>query len=112
MLEVSIMCPDFGSVCSIISIVSALHCPSHVLGEELETKLKESESQLEESQAMVKMLSIPPPDVPGADRHELLRLLDRRQHEIDQLSEEWKVQSAKLASVALEKSEFQTRFSI
>ena len=81
-----------------------------MLGEELAAKLKDSESQLEESQAMVKMLSIPPRDVPGADRHELLRLLDRRQHEIDQLSEEWKVQSAKLASMALEKSEFQTRF--
>ncbi len=67
------------------------------------------ESQLEESQAMAKMLSIPPPDVPGADRHELLRLLDRRQHEIDQLSEEWKGLSAKLASVASEKSEFRTR---
>ena len=76
----------------------------------METKLNDAESRLEESQAMVKMLSIPPPDVPGADRHELLRLLDRRQHEIDRLSEEWKSLSAKLASVALEKSEFQTRF--
>lgn len=73
--------------------------------------MKDVESQLEESQAMVKMLSIPPPDVPGADRHELLRLLDRRQHEIDQLSQEWKNLSGKLASVASEKSEFQTRLS-
>lgn len=71
--------------------------------------MNDTESRLEESQAMVQMLSVPPPDVPGADRHELLRLLDRRQHEIDQLSEEWKALSAKLTSVASEKSEFQTR---
>ncbi len=58
---------------------------------------------------MVKMLSIPPPDVPGADRHELLRLLDRRQHEINLISEEWKTLSTKLASIASEKSDFRTR---
>jgi len=55
------------------------------------------------------MLSIPPDDIPGADRHELLRLLNRRQHEINQLSDEWKSLSDKLVSVAAEKSEFKTR---
>lgn len=75
----------------------------------MESKLKDTEAQLTEAQETVKMLSIPPPDVPLADRHELLRLLDRRQHEINQLSEEWKVLSKKLASVSAEKSEFQTR---
>ena len=77
--------------------------------EELESRLRDTETELVESQEMVKMLSVPPPEVPGADRHELLRLLDRRQHEIDQLSEEWKSLSARLVSVSVEKSEFQTR---
>lgn len=75
----------------------------------MELQLKDTEVQLLESQEMVKMLSVPPPDVPGADRHELLRLLDRRQHEIDQLSEDWKTLSGKLVTVSAEKSVFQTR---
>lgn len=54
------------------------------------------------------MLSVPPTDIPGVDRHELLRLLDRRQHEIDQLSEEWKNLSAKLVSTTAEKGALQT----
>ena len=57
------------------------------------------------------MLAVPPADVPGADRQELLRLLDRRQHEIAQLSEEWKALSDKVVSITSEKSEFQTRYS-
>lgn len=62
-----------------------------------------------ETQERVKELSIPPPDVPGADRQELLRLLDRRQHEIMRLSEEWKTLSSKLESTSAKKSEFQTK---
>ena len=34
--------------------------------------------ELKEAQDMVAELRKPPPDVPGADRQELLRLLDRR----------------------------------
>ena len=55
------------------------------------------------------MLSVPPPEVPGADRQELLRLLDRRQHEIMELSEEWKMLSSKVVSISTAKSDFQTR---
>lgn len=87
-------------------------CASYSVGGDLESKLQDRDAQLVESQEMVKMLSIPPPDVPGADRHELLRLLDRRQHEIDRLSEEWKSQSARLASVVAESSKLQTRCSL
>lgn len=72
-------------------------------------KQQDCEARLLESQEVVKMLSIPPSDVPGADRHELLRMLDRRQHEIEQLSEEWRNQSAKLASTSAECSKLQTR---
>jgi len=61
---------------------------------------------------MVRMLAVPPADVPGADRQELLRLLDRRQHEIMQLSEEWKALSDKLVSTTAEKSDFQTRYNV
>lgn len=71
--------------------------------------MSDSEARLIESQEKVKLLSIPPADVPGADRHELLRLLDRRQHEINQLSEEWRTLSNRLVSVSAEKSQFQTR---
>ncbi len=83
-----------------------------VLGEEMDERIKDVESKLLESQEMVKILSVPPPEVPGADRHELLRVLDRRQHEINQLSEEWNTVSSKLATVSSEKSEFQTRYNL
>lgn len=77
--------------------------------EDLESRLSDTEARLLESQELAKMLSVPPTDIPGADRQELLRLLDRRQHEIGLLSEEWKGLSAKLVSVSSEKSEFQTK---
>lgn len=83
-----------------------------VLAQELElkvAKLAEVESLLSDARAEVKDLSIPPPDVPGADRQELLRLLDRRQHEITRLSEEWRTLSSKLEITAAKKSEFQTK---
>ncbi len=78
----------------------------------MDERIKDVESKLLESQEMVKILSVPPPEVPGADRHELLRVLDRRQHEINQLSEEWNTVSSKLATVSSEKSEFQTRYNL
>lgn len=73
------------------------------------TKLAETESLLSDAQEKVKELSVPPPDVPGADRQELLRLLDRRQHEITRLSDEWRTLSSKLEITAAKKSEFQSR---
>lgn len=79
------------------------------LEEELESRLEDLEARLLESQEVVKMLSVVPPDVPGANRQELLRLLDRRQHEIDRLSEDWRSLSAKLVFVTSEKSVLQTR---
>ena len=54
-------------------------------------------------------LSRPPPEIPGADRQELLRLLDRRQHELSTLSEEWKNMASKLEVTSAAKSEFQSR---
>lgn len=75
-----------------------------------EQELKETQSSLVESRERVQELSIPPPDVPGADRQELLRLLDRRQHEIGRLSHEWKSLSSKLETTSAEKSEFQTKY--
>ena len=72
-------------------------------------KLAETESLLSDAQQEVKELLVPPPDVPGADRHELLRLLDRRQHEITMLSDEWRSLSSKLEITAAKKSEFQTK---
>ena len=77
--------------------------------EEHEEEMKELRAQLAESQEMVRMLAVPPSDVPGADRQELLRLLDRRQYEITQLSVEWKALSSKVISISAQKSEFQTR---
>ena len=77
--------------------------------EDKEQTLNETKSFLFESQERVKELSIPPPDVPGADRQELLRLLDRRQHEIVRLSDEWKSLSCKLETTSAKKSEFQTK---
>ena len=73
------------------------------------TKLAETESLLADAKQEVKELSVPPPDVPGADRQELLRLLDRRQHEITRLSDEWRSLSSKLEITAAKKSEFQTK---
>lgn len=49
----------------------------------------------------------PPPDVPGADREELLRLLDRRQHEISRLTEDWKSLSEKLEMTSSAKQQLQ-----
>ena len=89
----------FVHFCSFFSLVE----------EEYESGLKDLQAQLIESQEVVKMLSVPPADVPGADRSELLRLLDRRQHEIMQLSEEWKTLSSKVVAITAEKSESQTR---
>ena len=86
-------------------------CHSCLLEEEFESKLANTESKLAGSQELVKVLSVPPPDIPGADRQELLRVVDRRQYEINQLSEEWKALSTKLVSVTAEKSQFQTRYS-
>ena len=43
-----------------------------------ERQLTSTLEELKESQDMVAELRKPPPDVPGADRQELLRLLDRR----------------------------------
>ena len=85
------------------------------LAKDLELKsarLSEMEALLSESQEKVRDLSIPPPDVPGADRQELLRLLDRRQHEITRLSDEWRTLSSKLEITAAKKSEFQTKLVI
>ena len=83
-----------------------------MLAKEMESKaakLSETESLLSEAQEKVRDLSVPPPDVPGADRQELLRLLDRRQHEITRLSDEWRTLSSKLEITAAKKSEFQTK---
>ena len=57
-------------------------------------------------------LSRPPPEIPGADRQELLRLLDRRQHELSTLSEEWKNMASKLEVTSAAKSEFQSRWGL
>ena len=74
-----------------------------------EVKLVETESLLSDSLTRVRELQIPPPDIPGADRQELLRLLDRRQHEITRLSDEWRALSSKLEITAAKKSDFQTK---
>ena len=44
-----------------------------------EKQLTSTLEELKEAQEMISELRQPPPDVPGADRQELLRLLDRRQ---------------------------------
>ena len=77
--------------------------------EVMEVKLVETESLLSDSQTRVRELQVPPPDIPGADRQELLRLLDRRQHEITRLSDEWRSLSSKLEITAAKKSDFQTK---
>ena len=43
-----------------------------------EKQLTSAQEDLKESQELISELRQPPPDVPGADRQELLRLLDRR----------------------------------
>lgn len=91
------------------TICASFLLPPPSAEEDLELKVSDTEARLLESQELVKMLSVPPTDIPGADRQELLRLLDRRQHEIEQLSEEWKNLSARLVSVSSEKGEFQTK---
>jgi len=57
-------------------------------------------------------LSVPPPEVPGADRQELLRILDRREHEISRVADEWKKMSEQLEITTTKKSEFQSRYSL
>ena len=47
-----------------------------------EKQLTSTLEELKEAQEMISELRQPPPDVPGADRQELLRLLDRRQEYI------------------------------
>ena len=82
-------------------------------GEELALSVestRDAEAHLLESQERVKILSVPPPEVPGADRAELLRMLDRRQHEIEQITKEWRELSAKLASVTSERSKSQIKY--
>ena len=49
----------------------------------------------------------PPTDIPGADREELLRLLDRRQVEISRLTVEWKGLADKLETTSSAKQEIQ-----
>ena len=68
------------------------------------------ENELSNSRERVAALSVPPPEVPGADRQELLRMLDRRQHEIARLAEEWKNMSTQLELTSAKKTEFQTRY--
>jgi len=74
-----------------------------------EQQLESTTAELKESQDTVADLSRPPPEIPGADRQELLRLLDRRHHEILRLSEDWKSMASKLEVTSAAKSEFQTR---
>ncbi len=76
---------------------------------ETEESLQETQEALKESLETVQDLQRPPPEVPGADRLELLRLLDRRQHEITSLSEEWRNLASRLEVTSAEKSKFQTR---
>jgi nucleoprotein TPR len=64
------------------------------------TELQDRVNKLEEGRA-------PPPDVPGADREELLRLLDRRQNEINHLMDDWNKMSEKLKLTANEKQQIQ-----
>ena len=80
------------------------HTPSHI-----EQQLLTTQEELKETQDTVADLSRPPPEIPGADRQELLRLLDRRQHELSTLSEEWKNMASKLEVTSAAKSEFQSR---
>ena len=80
------------------------HTPSHK-----EQQLIATQEELKEAQDTVADLSRPPPEIPGADRQELLRLLDRRQHELSTLSEEWKNMASKLEVTSAAKSEFQSR---
>lgn len=71
--------------------------------------LNDSKCSLQVTKERVAELSVPPPEVPGADRHELLRMLDRRQHEISRLADEWKKMSSQLEIASAKKNEFQTR---
>ncbi len=73
-----------------------------------EQQLELMETELTGSRERVAELSLPPPEVPGADRQELLRILDRRQHEISRLAEEWKSLSSQLEITSAKKSEFQS----
>lgn len=77
--------------------------------ETLTSELVDTKSFLQASQERVKELSVPPPEVPGADRQELLRMLDRRQHEISRLADEWKAMSSQLEITSAKKTEFQSR---
>ena len=52
-------------------------------------------------------MSRSPPDVPGADRDELLRILDRRQTEISRLTDDWRRLSEKLEATSSAKHEIQ-----
>ncbi|XP_064382187.1 nucleoprotein TPR-like isoform X2 [Halichondria panicea] len=88
---------------------------SDELNEQLRSELENAKQQLElmeteltGSRERVAELSLPPPEVPGADRQELLRILDRRQHEISRLAEEWKSLSSQLEITSAKKSEFQS----
>ena len=74
------------------------------------SELTDTKSSLQVTQERVTELSVPPPEVPGADRQELLRMLDRRQHEISRLADEWKNMSSQLEITSAKKSEFQTRY--
>ena len=76
------------------------------------SELTDTKSSLQATQERVVELSVPPPEVPGADRQELLRMLDRRQHEISRLADEWKNMSSQLEITSAKKSEFQTRYVI
>ena len=51
----------------------------------------------------------PPPDIPGADRTELLRLLSHRQAEVTRFTSEWENLSERLERTSSAKSELQTR---
>ncbi len=77
--------------------------------QEAKEALRETQEALQESLETVQELQRPPPEVPGADRQELLRLLDRRQHELTSLSEEWRSLASRLEVTSAEKSKFQTR---
>lgn len=103
----------------IVSLYSPLSCTlththtshtlSHPTPSHIEQQLLTTQEELKETQDTVADLSRPPPEIPGADRQELLRLLDRRQHELSTLSEEWKNMASKLEVTSAAKSEFQSR---
>ncbi len=70
-----------------------------------------AEAELVVSRERIAELSLPPTEVPRADRQELLRMLDRRQHEISRLAEEWNSLSSQLEITSAKKTEFQTRLA-